>query len=728
VTHALRHFGATDRLPIEKSASGNKGFILPWSSTPVVVGNDLKILINKSMPNWTSIESIEVLYEQLRNECWFYDEKHNAFCKPSEVFLFNDDVVRPAIGQEKKDSDLQLLYFNLGISSIEDTRDNAKLLNQLDRLKDDSGQICILHKRLYKQIILRLSRNKAEDDASVRDRLLKLPLLCEQGYVERDAWFVGRDAKKFKHHFQELDYLVFDDEVTNSFIRAIGRVKHFDPRFKAQPEDQLDSSIATHKSQTTGFKQVVEDKYLAAMFALADEALPINRFVKEQSLLRWQNLNILYAKDVWVEIELEGQIQNLGEGLADADVFFLPISESERADHSRIGQLIHDLETPCGHDQFSRFGEAIANGVFRDVNLGSVLRSFLTEAYKGDVYKEAFLNERGISISDVEEMQTFIRETLLSKDEKRALIKGLQDFFKLDCVNEGSWNKLETYMECDKSYSDLEKRFQEERVRSVISQLNPVAKNIQQIKENKERIQLCFFIEKGVVLSDDEFNSKVQSEENRESLKCFKFNVEEVIQKLFDIKKISLTDAERQSAEIRLETGNLPVLNLELSHSTQSQPVLRSFQDAVGTASKKTSVVQVSTEKREQQAKDQGRRGIAVEKLMCNRFANAIVEENLQDSLMEKISELYKGEQFAEGYLSKVADSGNSLNDIIALLHVSKSMGDGLGYDILEPVIKDGALDCVHMVEVKASQAGATIYLSKNEYRKDTWVIQFEAS
>jgi len=27
-------------------------------------------------------------------------------------------------------------------------------------------------------------------------------------------------------------------------------------------------------------------------------------------------------------------------------------------------------------------------------------------------------------------------------------------------------------------------------------------------------------------------------------------------------------------------------------------------------------------------------------------------------------------------------------------------------------------LDCVHMVEVKASQAGATIYLSKNEYRK----------
>jgi len=45
-------------------------------------------------------------------------------------------------------------------------------------------------------------------------------------------------------------------------------------------------------------------------------------------------------------------------------------------------------------------------------------------------------------------------------------------------------------------------------------------------------------------------------------------------------------------------------------------------------------------------------------------------------------------------------------------------MGDGLGYDILEPVIDNGSVQNLHFVEVKTSQGGATIYLSKNEYSK----------
>jgi len=672
------------------------------------------------MGDWVGIDKLVDIYALLSEDVWFYDEKHSGFCKPSEVFLFNDDVVRPAIGQEKKDSDLQLLYQNMGIKTIDETLDvnNEKLLNQLEKLKKDSGQICKLHKTLYKQIVLRLSRNKAENDQNIKQVLRELPLLCEQGYVEGDVWFVGRDFKKFKHHFPRLNFLLFDDEVTKTFINTLARVKNFTPDFRAQPETELVNSTQKYKHQTTEFKQYIEENYLAEMFAIADELLPVNRFVKEQALSRWQNLNIWYANDVWIEVELENHQQDIGKDEVDVDVFFLPISESERANnYGKVGQLIHDLSNPCDHDCFPKFGEAIANGVFRDVNLGLTLRSFLTESAKNKTSQKTFLGERGIGPSDVEEMHAFIQDKLLSKDEKNRLIQDLKTFFDLNSVDERNWNKLKTYLGCKKYFSELEKKFTDERVKTVISQLNPIARNIQQIREQKKHIQLCYFLDKEKELSDANFFSQLESKENDNCLNSFDFSIELAMKKLFGVEKTSITDIELLKGQIRLEAGDLPTFDFTPMVS-KSKAVMRKFKDELRLTQNKTKVVQMSPAKREQQAKDQGRRGIAAERLLCIHYAQSIIDKGLQGSLRDKVTELYDGKEFAKEYLLSVNDSANSLEDVINILHVSKSIGDGLGYDILEPIIKNTILQGIHVVEVKTSHSGSMIYLSKNEYSK----------
>jgi len=715
----LRFFGATNRLPIDKVTSSNKiELSMPWQTTPQIEDDGMKKLINDSMMDWTGLDKIEVIYAQLRETAWFYDEKHKNFCKPAEVFLFNDDVVRPAVGQEKKNPDLQLLYQNLGIKPVDETTDNEKLLNQHEKLRNDEGQICKLHKTLYKQIALRLSRNKAENDQNVKQRLRELPLLCEQGYVEGDVWFVGRDSKKFKHHFSGINFLLFDDEVAKTFISALGRVKNFDPDFKPQPEEKLINSTITHPDQTTKLKQLIERNYLAEMFAIADEALPINRFVKEQALCRWQNLIIWYAEDVWIEAVLNGEASRIGFEQKDSDVFFLPISESERTKHpERIGQLTHDLEEPAKNEDFSKFGEAIANGVFRDVNLGPVLRSFLTEATKGGDNRENFLCERGIAQSDVSEMHSFIRESLLTLEERNSLIEQLREFFDLDSVDDSNWNNLETYVGCNKSFSDLEKSLSDERLKSVISQLNPTVRNTQKLREHKKYIQLCYFLDVGKELSDDNFFSQVESKENAGCFNRFDFSVESAMTILFNIEKTSATDMEMLEAQALLEIGNLPSLNLDPKVSGV-EPVKHRLMGKSGYSSNQTKVVTLSAASREKQAKEQAQRGIAAERLLCINNAYSVIENNLQDSLKNKVIELYAGSDFAEGYLQKVKSSGESLEEIINILHVSKSMGDGLGYDILEPVINKDSIQNIHLVEVKASQSGATIYLSHNEFSK----------
>jgi len=718
IQDALRFFGATNRLPIGKVTTSNKiELFLPWKSTPELVGSNLKALINASMEDWDSIGNIDYIYQLLKKGDWFYDDKHKSFCKPAEVFLFNDDVIRPAICQERRDSNLNLLYENMGFRAIDETSDNQKLLLQLEKLKDAPGQICRLHKTLYRQIVLRLSRNKAETTDSAK-QMSEIPLLCEGGYVEEGAWFVGRDSKKFKHHFSELRFLLFDDEVTMSFIRALGdRVKIFDPKFRPQPEKELSKSTSDHEEQTIKFKQYIENNYLADMFAIAEDALPATRFVKEHALSRWQNLVIQFADDVWIEANLEGKMCQIGFEKEDSDVFFLPISESDRASHSdRIGQLIHDLKDPLGSGDFPKFGEAIANGVFRDINLGPVLRSFLTEASKGDSHRESFLCERGIDQSDVEEMRSFIQEALITDEEKLAMIEQIKGL-GIDNVDSTNWNKLETYLSFNKSFSDLENLFEDDRRKSIIRSLSPAVRNIQQVREKKKYIQLCYFLDKGEKLSDEYFFSKVDSKAVSSVFEMFNFSVESAMEEIFGIEKTSRTETELIHGQIRLEADNLPRFDLAPEDSG-SRPLLQNLKDEVHASQNNIRSVSITAASREKQSRDQGRRGVAVERLLCVEYARNIIDKNLQEELKIAITELYAGESFAKDYLQKNDGSQMELDELIDCLHVSKSIGDGLGYDILEPVINNSDKIKINRVEVKSSQGGSSFYLSRNEFSK----------
>ena len=61
------------------------------------------------------------------------------------------------------------------------------------------------------------------------------------------------------------------------------------------------------------------------------------------------------------------------------------------------------------------------------------------------------------------------------------------------------------------------------------------------------------------------------------------------------------------------------------------------------------------------------------------------------------------------------------------LLHVSEALGDGLGYDILEPIIEEGRLKRFNTVEIKSSQNNQSIYLSENERLKILYFAEQKA-
>jgi len=452
--------------------------------------------------------------------------------------------------------------------------------------------------------------------------------------------------------------------------------------------------------------------------------MPVNQFLKEAALLRWQNLNICYADDVWIDVCLNdtSEVKPIGKGEKDRDVFFLPISENERNTYpERIGRLVHDLAKPTSNQNFPKFGEAIANGVFRNINLGPLLRSFLTEALKGDDHRKSFLNERGISDSDVVEMKEFIQEELLNKSEKQELIRQLQSI--CDKVTEGNWKHHDTYENgSDLSFASIRNKISGKRFQNVIKQLDPSPKNLQQIKNDKQHIQLCHFVEQERQLSNESFEGilkKIKKSTKRE-LEYYDFALDSV-KHFFEVSNLKPEEATMQDAKNRMANrvdsfDHTPVVSDLVAKTT--------FFKEMASANPIVKPIKKTNLEYEQQTKGQQQRGIAAERAFCIGYAKNILGSGLMSVLLEKLKSFYaegdfKNKSDLKSYLDLIEqiDSKN-MDQVIDLLHVSKSIGDGLGYDILEPVIDKGVLKALNKVEIKTSIGGATIYLSQNEYRK----------
>jgi len=117
-------------------------------------------------------------------------------------------------------------------------------------------------------------------------------------------------------------------------------------------------------------------------------------------------------------------------------------------------------------------------------------------------------------------------------------------------------------------------------------------------------------------------------------------------------------------------------------------------------------------------------RGLKIEILLIKELAIAFEDEKIEViKLAKNIYENIKEETLENGdkrfNLKKIQEYDEILknSNLEEILHISKNLGDGVGFDILFPTKESGTLKLLK-VEVKSSEAGKTIYLTENERKQ----------
>lgn len=683
----LKFFGVWDTLPITEN------FELPWedSNVPKIQDKSFKKLLSRSISIWERIREISKpeiikLFQKIKDQEVFYDEINKQFCKANEVFLFNDERKRQIISQAYKNDGFKELYDHLEIYTIEDTKNKDKLFSQLLKLNNYQYVIDKTHKTLYKQLVLSLS--KCEDYIELNS----IPLLIDDKYCHNDTniWFADRNSKRYMHYFNTLNFILFDIETKQDFVRHFG-VQLFDPNFELKP----DSAKETIQSE---LKQIIEDQYLTHLFCLADEIMHINRFNKEEAITRWNNLKIGYSKDVWLEMSLNhsNEIVTVGKEIENSDVLFKPLSDSQRQQNKeKIGDIVHDLEgEPANivlNPKFYKFGYVIADGVFRDTTLGSVLSDYLKTEDKNE-----FLKERGIIDSDINEMEHFIKQSILGKEEVEIIINKLNDLLDSHIVNTSNWFLLNTYLGCNRTYEEFKSLFQDsEKLQNVIKQLNPVNYNKSKMYSLKDEIKLKYYISHREQLTDEKFDQYVKSFSSK--LMHYNFVIDMIIEHFRIDREISLDEIEIAKIEIAND------ITFVASDFVVSEPkVITSKQFE---QNKKISTVKKRETTKLQESEKQQKRGLAYERIFALKQASKIKNnKNLFDLFVAQ----YRGINCLN---QKVDFTNETLENITDIIQVSKSTGDGLGFDVLE-IDSNGK---INKVEIKSSRGNKNIHFSNNE-------------
>jgi len=475
------------------------------------------------------------------------------------------------------------------------------------------------HKTLYKQLILSLS--KCEDYIGLNS----IPLLIDDKYCTSDTniWFADRNSKRYMHYFNTLDFILFDIETNKDFVKHFG-IQLFKPAFELKP----DSAKETIQSK---LKQIIENKYLTNIFCLADEIMHINRFNKEEAITRWNNLKIGYAEDVWLEINLDytKEIVTVGKELKNNDVFFKPLSDSQRQNNKEnIGDIVHDLKGAPAHimqnPKFYKFGYVIADGVFRDTALGSVLSDYLkTED------KDEFLKERGIIDSDIKEMENFIKQSILDKNEVEIIVNELSNLFKSD-INTSNWFVLNTYTEFDTTYEDIKSLFENsEKLQNAIKQLNPINYNKSKVNKLKDEIKLKYYILHGKQLRDEDFDQMLIEFNDQ----LIHYNLDnDVIMRHFGIDR-EINEDQLLIAQIEIEND----IKVEISGGSNNKNTKINELKQFCTA-KQTNTKKIREEQRLETSNKQQKRGLAYEKIFAIQQAKKIF---CDDELIGKFKDKY---------------------------------------------------------------------------------------
>jgi hypothetical protein len=701
----------------ERLSGSSYSFSLPWLTTPEIRSGALKRMINGTVPFIDQLEECDDIYGAIKNEPWFYAENLNGLYPPSEVFLFHSSDSRKllCIPKEQENTDWQALYRVMGMHNIEDTISAKKLVCQLEKMaRVPDFRTEAAQPEIYRAITLRLSRLDGFADHS------EIPILFKNStgfhYRRKETvWFAGRDFKRHKHVFSDLLFAYFDEEIREEFLKHTG-VLEFKPAFKIEYSNPERTPDHTLKGQ-------FEKKYLPALTLLAEDQLGV-KFKRDEVLDRWQQLVIYKDPNIkLVVMENQRQITIASTEVADTDVLYKPVSVARRDnDKHAVGELAHDLvlTEPELNINFSKFGSAIADAVFRNMGLSELFAAYLTlcvfennEPEKRPAHR--FLQEKGISSHDLQTMQALIEARLLNSDEWSVFLERLNQVTGSAGINTGNWMNAAHYelpglrfLAVKASFSDSPK------YGLLIEQLNPVPANLMKLQQCRKRINALFYLSnhKAIQLSDTRFEEVAALSLN--TYDRFLFRLEDFYSAFgvsyFDEHEVSdaEVDLEYNLTSVTAVTGGIELV--------ASQPRTEAIDSPV--------IASVEPEKEAEKRYVQQQRGIGLELKLVRKAAREFPSAHLQDVLLQ-IKEIVVGEIQAKvtanskTYLESIdrllSAGAAAPAEIEAVFHVSKNLGDGLGYDLFVPVLREEKM-AVLKVEVKSASGGSQkVYLSENE-------------
>ena len=502
----------------------------------------------------------------------------------------------------------------------------------------------------------------------------------------------------------------FDINTALGFIDNLKHVNRFEPEF-------IINSKNDELIKDTEIKHFFETTYLTDFFALAEVVLTTSSYDKEEVMKRWNNLEIYKADDVWLDVIFDEKKIELYRGVK-TEVLYKPVSKSDRETKKElVGLLAYDIENYTTNFDLPKFGFAIADAVFRNQNFGDILSNYILKKQNYPERAEEYLRERGIGEKELIQTKKFIEIALICDKEMGDFINAIAG--NNGRINKDNWTEKNLYSGCYKKlrFHTIEKLKSTDqntsKFESLLELINPFEENLKFLIDKKNLLQICYYACNNEQLSNEVFDKIIKDKHNVEEFYSFDFN-------LVQCYSILGIPSNIDSATFDKAKSDLCIIDIQktmgLPEKLELIPIISNgISTHLGSAEGKsdTHTVKRTYQQREELSRSQHNRGIGLEKILSLKYAQQLIQANQLEYLKEHIHQIKELESM------EIPDVINiNIETLAKILQVSSSIGDGLGYDVLQPVFHEGKLIYFNRVEIKSSKSDLTIFLSESERLK----------
>ena len=259
---------------------------------------------------------------------------------------------------------------------------------------------------------------------------------------------------------------------------------------------------------------------------------------------------------------------------------------------------------------------------------------------------------------------------------------------------------------------DLNKIYKNtERYVTLLELINPYDANWKSLYEQIHQIQIRYFAHHAAVLTNEMFDNIV-NKSNSDNLFSFEFGIKHQcsifgIPSSIDPITLEIAESRLQIIIIKKDCGFAE--KMELSPIISSGVKIHCIS---ANGKSETHTVRRTIQYHEDLAKMQHKRGYGMEKILSLQYAQQLFEKNQNEFVKEIIHQI---EDLKDLDIPERID----LETLSEILQVSIKIGEGLAYDVLQPVFDvNDKLKAFNLVEVKYSQNDSSIHLSENEREK----------